>query len=107
MTNERTARMMGDPPYRADAYSDVATQMERELDEQRARVAADQNWRSEWRGRVREELVSAKPAPAKPAPKPPTVEQQVVALWDAETPIGVIAEMSGLSLGRVYEIVSA
>lgn len=107
MTSERMAMMMGDPPFRAAAYADDVARVDAELTAQQERVKGDQNWRTEWRGRVREELVTAKPAPAKPAPKSPTVEQQVIALWNAETPIGVIAEMSGLSLGRVYEIVSA
>lgn len=98
MTNAQTARLMGDPAYRADAYADETDRIADELAAQQERVKVDQNWRTDWRQRVRSELVTA---------KPPTVDEYVRQLWDAETPIGVIAEQTKLTLGQIYKIVSA
>lgn len=44
MTNERTARMFGDPPYRADAYADDLEQIARDRASQRSRMDADMDW---------------------------------------------------------------
>ena len=92
MANTLTARLMGDPPFRADAYAEDKERIERELAAQQER-----GWRAPYRNRIRRELVSA---------KPPPVEQQVRDLWDAQTPIGTIAERLHLTLGQVYEMVS-
>lgn len=46
MTNERTARLCGDPPYRADAYADDLAAIERDRAEQQERIDADPDWRT-------------------------------------------------------------
>lgn len=70
------ARIMTDPPYRADVYADVTEMLERTRTELRQR---------------REDR---------------SKEARVLRLWNEEVPIGAIAQTVGLTTGQVYEIVS-
>ena len=47
MTNERTARMFGDPPFRHLAYADDLAAIERDRAEQQERIDADPDWRTD------------------------------------------------------------
>lgn len=77
MTNVQTAKLMGDPPFRADAHADVIERFDRNRADFSKRLA------------------------------PSSIEEQVIALWNDEQPIGAIADRTGLTLGQIYRIVSA
>lgn len=100
MTSARMTRIMGDPPMRHLAYADDLKRMEDAVHGTAELVEASQHWRDEYLPRIKRELVASKK-------QAETVEERVRHLWDAGTPIGVIAERTGLELGRVYELVSA
>lgn len=74
--SDQIKRLLGDPPYRADAYRDVSD-----------RFTAN-------RSALRERLADQ------------SVEARVLRLWDEEVPIGAIAVTVGVTLGEVYVIVS-